>query len=105
MPRDHVAEALAAIDEALASAPKQNGEAFSRAVRALSVYREEVIAADGRKTVESRQRLVRLNAILSMVMAGNFPLGEPPWDEIRKTRGWLAEMIESMSPMQVPSPR
>lgn len=104
MPHDQVAEALAALDEALASAPKRNGEAFSRAVRCLSAYRDEVARTDGRRTMASRQRLVRLNSILSMVMAGHFPLGDPPWDEVRKTRGWLAELIQTTSPVQAPAP-
>lgn len=96
MPHDHLGAGLAALDEALADAPKRNGEAFSRAVRCLSEFRDELIATEGRRTEASRQRLVRLNAILSMVMAGHFPLGEPPWDEIKKARGWLAEMAESV---------
>ncbi len=94
MPHDHCAEALAALDEALASAPGRNGDAFSRALRCLCAFREELIATDGRGTAESRQRLVRLNAVISLVMAGHFPLGEAPWDEIKKTRVWLAEIKE-----------
>ncbi len=97
MPHDQLTTALAALDEALASAPKRNGDAFSRAVRCLSAYRDEITTTEGRKTEESRKRLTRLNAILSLVMAGHFPLGEPPWDEIRKTRGWLAELAESVT--------
>ena len=97
MPHDHLTAGLAALDEALADAPKRNGDAFSRAVRCLSESRDDLIATEGRRTEAGRQRLIRLNSILSMVMAGHFPLGEPPWDEIRKTRGWLAEMAENMS--------
>lgn len=95
MPDDHLAIGIAALDEALASAPKRNGDAFSKAVRSLSAFRDEIIATEGRTTENSRRRLVRINAVLSLVMAGHFPLGAPPWDEIRKTRGWLTEMLET----------
>ena len=91
MPDERIARALAALDRAIAAAPKRDGTAFSDAVIAVSAVRDEV-AREGRDTTQRRQRLTYLNGILSMILAGHFPLGTPPWDEIRKAHGWLADI-------------
>ena len=91
VPDERLRRALAALDQAIAAAPERDGAAFSDAVVQVSIVRDE-IAARGRETVEKRQRLVGLNAVLSMIMAGQFPLGIPPWNEIQKARGWLADI-------------
>jgi hypothetical protein len=85
--------ALEALDEAIADAPRRNGHALSRAATCVSAFREELIAQHGLQGEENRQRLARVNAILSLVLAGHFPLGDAPWDEIKKGRNWLSEMI------------
>lgn len=90
-------EALDALDEALADAPKRNGHAFSRAATCLSAYREEVVAKHGLQGEANRKHLARVNSILSLVLAGHFPLGDAPWDDIKKARDWLAEMAGSAS--------
>ena len=92
MPDERIDRALASLDQALAAAPERNGAAFSDAVEQVSLVRDEVAARDGRDTAEKRRRLTGLNAVLSMIMAGNYPLGTPPWDELRKARGWLADI-------------
>jgi hypothetical protein len=33
-----------------------------------------------------------LNGIISMVLAGHFPLGEVPWEELELARSWLAAL-------------
>ena len=91
MPDERIARALAALDQAIAAAPERDGYAFSDAAIALSAVRDEA-AREGRDTMQKRQRLTGLNGILSMILAGHFPLGTPPWDEIRKARGWLADI-------------
>ncbi len=91
MPDERLDRALAAMDRAIAAAPGHDGASFSQAVTEVSAARDEV-AGRGRTTPEARQRLDRLNAVLSMILAGHFPLGAPPWDEVRKARGWLAEI-------------
>lgn len=96
MPDERIDRALAAMDKAIAAAPERDGYAFSDAVIQLSAVRDELAARDGRDTAEKRQRLTGLNAILSMILAGHFPLGNPPWDEIRKARGWLADIQATM---------
>ena len=92
MPDERIARALASLDRAIAAAPERDGAAFSDAVTQVSAVRDTVAARDGRDSVAKRQRLSHLNAVLSMIMAGHFPLSGPPWDEIRKARGWLADI-------------
>jgi len=96
LPDERVAKALASMDKAIAAAPERDGYAFSDAVIQLSAVRDEVAARDGRGTPELRQRLTTINAVLSMILAGHFPLGDPPWDEIKKARGWLADLQPSL---------
>ena len=91
LPDERLDRALAAIDRVLAAAPERDGASFSQAVTEVSAVRDEV-AARGRATPEARRRLDTLNAALSMILAGHFPLGVPPWDEVRNARGWLAEI-------------
>lgn len=98
MAESSLAKALSALDKALADAPERNGHAFSEAMRCLTAYREEVIARHDHGTADGQRRLFHLNSILSMILAGHFPLGDPPWDEIRKARGDLADMAAEASP-------
>lgn len=86
-------EALEALNEAIGDAPRRNGHAFSRAATCLSAYREELIAQHGLQGEANRQRLSRVNAVLSLVLAGHFPLGDAPWDDIKKGRDWLSELV------------
>lgn len=92
LPDDRVARTIASLDQAIAAAPKRDGYAFSDAVIQLSIVRDELAERDGRRTEDSRRRLTKLNAILSTILAGHFPLGDVPWDEVRNARGWLIEM-------------
>ena len=96
MPDERLGRALAALDRAIEAAPERDGAAFSEAVMEVSAVRDDV-AACGRATPEARQRLSVLNALLSMILAGHFPLVVPPWDEIRRARGWLADVQASSS--------
>ncbi|WP_428374343.1 hypothetical protein [Lichenicoccus sp.] len=88
-PEERIGRALASLDQAIAAAPERDGAAFSDALVQVSALRDEVAARD---IAQRRQRLDGLNAILSMIMAGQFPLGTPPWDAIRQARGWLADI-------------
>ncbi len=86
--------ALEELDRVLAAKPRQDGEAFSAATKAISALREEFVA-DLRQggSPERRKTLNHLNAVLSVVLGGHFPLGEVPWGELEKARGWLAEIV------------
>jgi hypothetical protein len=41
---------------------------------------------------------VHLNGVISVVLAGNFPLGDVPWGELDKARDWLRDLVEAVEP-------
>ena len=87
-------EALARIDEALAARPKRDGRTLKGAIQALATFRDHFVArhrAEG--GARWRPELERVNAILSVVIAAEFPIGEVPWDELEKARGWLDDLL------------
>jgi hypothetical protein len=96
MPIDEARQALDALDKALRAKPHKDDEDFTAAIKHLSRYRDALTAqfraAGNEETHEVRARLTRVNAIISTVMAGHFPLGPIPWPEIEKARGALAEI-------------
>jgi hypothetical protein len=81
--------ALDKIDAALAKKPKADGHIFSEAARHLCAVREAWLRAADPNT---RQQLAHLNGVISMVLAGHFPLGEVPWNELELARSWLAAL-------------
>jgi len=92
-----VEAALAELDRALAARPHADGEAFSAATRHLCRARDGMIRRHREvgATAESRRRLEHVNAVISVLLAGHFPLGKIPWTELEKARGWLAELAPS----------
>ncbi len=85
MANDPAATALAALDTILAQQPNPDQDLFSKCLACLSVFRNTLVARG------QREHLERVNAVISVVMAGHFPLGKLPWDELHTARGWLAE--------------
>ncbi|MBN9563868.1 MAG: hypothetical protein J0H14_24560 [Alphaproteobacteria bacterium] len=87
--------ALAAIDRALEHRPEKDGHDFADAAQHLAMLRDAMTAryGDAPPPPVSRERLARLNAILSVVLGGHFPLGSIPWHEIELARGWLADLL------------
>ncbi len=90
-------EALAELDRALAAKPHAEGHTFSMAALHLSQLRDRMAAEQRERgaDVRSRRRLEHLNAVISVVLAGHFPLGAVPWAELQRARGWLAELVEA----------
>ena len=87
-------EALAQIDRVLARRPGRDGPALTAAVQALTRMRDIVIARHRRDGgTRHRARLERVNALISAVLAAEFPLAEVPWEEVEKARAWLDEML------------
>ena len=86
--------ALAAIDQALAERPHKEGHTFSEATRHLCALRDALIQAQAGQPAgdAGRQQLEHLNAVISVVLAGHFPLGAVPWEALELARGWLAEI-------------
>ena len=83
--------ALAALDDALRQQPHADPVAFGAAARNLVALRDQV--CDERAGPLRRKRLNHVNAALSMVLAGLFPLGPVPWHEIEAARTWLADVV------------
>ena len=92
MPDERIAQAQAALSKALAAAPARDGASLSEAVILLSAVRDDVSARHGRRTPESRAQLARLNGVLSTILAVHFPLGDPPWQELRNAQSWLRDL-------------
>jgi hypothetical protein len=85
-------DALAAVDKALAEKPHKEGHTFSAAAQSLCAVRDSLSTRDKHDPLR-RRWLGHINAVISVVLAGHFPLGSVPWDEIAKARDWLAEFV------------
>lgn len=84
---------LAALDTLLADRPEKIGHDFSEATRRLTTWRAHCMAR-WRETQaeEDRQRLDRVNAAISVVLGGQFPVGRVNWDSIESVRRELGEL-------------
>ena len=88
--------ALAALAPVLARKPERDDHTLSEAAAELTTFRDAIIAEQRRggiRSAEERRHLAHLNAVLSVVLGVHFPLGETPWDELQKARGWLADLV------------
>ncbi len=88
--------ALSDLDKVLAAKPRIDGHALSAAAHTLSLLRDGIAVrqrSDG-QTADSRRRLQHVNAVISVVLGVHFPLGDVPWDELVKARGWLATIAD-----------
>ncbi len=91
-------KALVSLDQAVASKPVVDGQAFSAATYQLCKVRDELARKQREQgpTEASRKRLERVNGVISVVLAGHFPLGAVPWDELDRARGWLADIAAEL---------
>ena len=89
-------KSVAAIDRLLADQPDKVGHDFSAATRTLAAWRD-ALAQRWRQTASENDRraLERVNAGLSVVLGGQFPLGKVPWPEIKKVREDLGELAKA----------
>jgi hypothetical protein len=87
-------EVLRSIDTLLEEQPDKIGHDFSDATRRLSAWRD-MLAQRWRETrgEADRRNLERVNAALSVVLGGQFPVGEVPWGHVRNARQDLAQLI------------
>ncbi len=88
--------ALEALDRALAARPRADGHAFSEAAHQLCLLRDGLAARlrDGGGDADGRRRLAHVNGVISVVLAGHFPLGDVPWPELEKARAWLVGLVD-----------
>jgi hypothetical protein len=90
--------ALEKIDEVLAKKPEKDDYALTAATQKLCIWRDAMApAARGGGAVE-RNRLERVNAVLSVVVGMHFPAGPLPWDALAGARSWLADLLAEASP-------
>ncbi len=88
--------ALAAIDKLLADRPEKIGHDFSEATRCLTAWREHCIARWRKTQAEAdRRSLDRVNAAISVVLGGQFPLGRVNWNSIEDVRRDLRNLALS----------
>jgi formate dehydrogenase major subunit len=89
-------EALVAIDRVLADRPNKVGHDFSGATRHLAIWRD-ILAHRWRQSAAERDRraLDKVNAALSVILGGQFPLGEVPWPEIERVREDLRDLVNA----------
>jgi hypothetical protein len=89
-------QALDHLDKALAERPQKNGHELSAALRCLAEFRDHLVAARRRDVGGAADSLIEpVNAVISSVLAAQFPLGDIPWEELEKARAWLADAVEN----------
>ena len=91
-------KALAHTKRVLEQRPHKDDDELTYATQCLARFREELIGVQRHAGAEAKDgdRLSRLNAIISVVMAMHFPLGNPPWTEFEKTQVWLQDLVEEI---------
>ena len=92
MSSDCCRAAVAALDRALDDRPGKVYHDLADAVRCLVQLRNELTAR--RREGEPGDRLQRCNAILSMVVGGEYPLAGLRRDRMRKARDELASLLD-----------
>jgi hypothetical protein len=99
---DNAKAALQQLDKALDAKPHVEGHTLSVAAHELSSLRDKIAArqSSAGATPQSRRQLEHVNAIISIVLAGHFPLGGIPWGEIAKGREWLADLVADLEQHQ-----
>jgi hypothetical protein len=91
-------KALSSLDQALSGKPVVDGQAFSAATYQLCKVRDDLARQQREEgpSEASRKRLERVNGVISVVLAGHFPIGAVPWDELDRARGWLADIAAEL---------
>jgi cytosine/adenosine deaminase-related metal-dependent hydrolase len=89
--------ALDALDTVIAGQPRRSDHEFTEATKHLARFRDALIAqhraAGDEESHEIRARLGKVNAVISAVLAGHFPVGTIPWPEIETARALFAEVV------------
>lgn len=83
-------------DKLLANRPKKVGHDFSEAVHHLVAWREHWVARWRQTGADNdRRNLERVNAALSVIVGGQFPLGPMPWLHIEHARQDMAALADA----------
>ena len=91
-------KAMRAIDEAIAKKPERDGHAFSAAVRCLAELRDALLREqrDLRPSRHPQDKLARLNAVISVIVGGHYPIGSVPWRHVEEARSSFAEILAEL---------
>ena len=91
--------ALDALDRALAARPRLDGHAMTAATEAICAYRDELRFATRERPADAelKARLKSCNLIVTLLLAGHYPLGEMPWDEMEGLKGRI-EGLKAQEP-------
>ncbi|HET7881486.1 MAG TPA: hypothetical protein VFL55_11415 [Acetobacteraceae bacterium] len=82
-----IVDALAELDRVLADRPLKVGHDFSAATRCLVAWRDALTERWREAGAEQERRaLERVNAALSVIVGGQYPLGQVPWPAIERVR-------------------
>jgi formate dehydrogenase major subunit len=85
-------EAMRLLDKIMAEKPEKNGHDFSAAVRCLVMLRDALAAEHG-----ARERLDSVNAIISSVLGGQYPMEAMPWPSVDAARQRLAVIVRELA--------
>jgi hypothetical protein len=77
----------------MAARPHKDDYVLSDTTQYVCEFRDRLIDEANNAGADGHSRLERINAVLSVVLAMHFPLGETQWDELGQARGWLADLI------------
>ncbi len=103
MPEPHPGrKALGHVARVLEQKPTKDDHELSLITQCLAPFRAELIERSKGKAPshEARECLAHLNGIVSVVMAMHFPIGQPPWEELEKAKGWLEALVERVEGLQ-----
>lgn len=91
-------KALAHYRRILEQKPTKDDHELSLMMPCLTAFREDLMRANRHDQAldHDRERLYRCNAIIAVVMAMHFPLGNPPWGEFEKARAWLEALVDEI---------
>lgn len=88
-----VETAVAALDKVMGEHPDKTNDELSQASQCLSHLRDHLIE-EKRAGRRVDGRLNKVNAIISAVIASEYPLVGVRWDRIKMARGALVELLE-----------
>ncbi|MBV9653753.1 MAG: hypothetical protein JOZ42_04225 [Acetobacteraceae bacterium] len=92
----HAEEARRLLDKIMAEKPAKNGHDFSAAVRCLVEVRN-ALASRSSDSDADIQRLGAVNAIISSVLGGQFPMKKMPWPRVDAARERLARLLPELA--------
>jgi hypothetical protein len=98
MSDERLQKARDAVDRAMAAKPHLDGHALTDATTAVCAYRDDLRRAlrEG-KDPTVRERLDAANLIVNLLLAGHYPLGETPWEQMEAIRG-LLDRLDAREP-------